>query len=74
LLKKGVFFKERGIMVYSLNGIKLLCPESIREPYKSMLRFVPWDHEYDKKMSAELESAALYCQPFTKGGVSRLAE
>lgn len=74
IVKKGVFFKVRGVMVYSLNGIKLLCPESIREPYKSMLRFIPWDHEYDKKMSAELKSAALYCQPFTKGGVSRLAE
>ncbi|MBK4769029.1 MAG: hypothetical protein FT726_05020 [Pantoea sp. Morm] len=71
---KGGFFKVRGVMVYSLNGMKLLCPESIREPYKAMLRFVPWDHEYDKKMNDELKSAALSCQPFIKGGVSRLAE
>lgn len=73
-VKKGEFFKVRGIMVYSINGIKLLCPESIREPYKAMLRFVPWDHEYDKKMNTELKSAASYCQPFPRGGVSRLSD
>ncbi|WP_225987882.1 hypothetical protein [Klebsiella aerogenes] len=67
-------FSVEGIMVYSLNNVKLLCPESIREPYKSMLRFVPWDKNYDKEKVAELNKAAARCQPFTHGDIIRLSE
>lgn len=61
-------------MVYSLNNVKLLCPESIREPYKSKLRFVPWDKNYNKEKVAELNKVAARCQPFTHGDIIRLSE
>lgn len=67
-------FSVKGIMVYSLSNVKLLCPESIREPYKNMLRFVPWDRNYDKEKAAELRKASSRCQPFTQGEVTRLSE
>ncbi|KZR19323.1 hypothetical protein A3N54_17740 [Klebsiella aerogenes] len=67
-------FSVKGIMVYSLNNGKLLCPGSIREPYRNMLRFVPWDRNYDKERAAELKQASARCQPFTQGGVIRLSE
>lgn len=67
-------FIVKGIMVYSLNNIKLLCPESIEEPYRNTLRFVPWDRDYDKEKAAELKKASARCQPFTQGGVIRLSE
>lgn len=67
-------FSVKGIMVYSLSNVKLLCPESIREPYRNMLRFVPWDRNYDKEKAAELKKASSRCQPFTQGGVIRLSE
>ncbi|WP_325082336.1 hypothetical protein [Klebsiella aerogenes] len=67
-------FSVKGIMVYSLNNVKLLCPGSIREPYRNMLRFVPWDRNYDKEKGVELKQASARCQPFTQGGVMRLSE
>ncbi|MGV6139264.1 hypothetical protein ACVN42_19915 [Escherichia coli] len=67
-------FIVKGIMVYSLNNVKLLCPESIEEPYRNTLRFVPWDRDYDKEKAAELKKASARCQPFTQGGVIRLSE
>ncbi|WP_369064345.1 hypothetical protein [Enterobacter sp. MALB-1] len=67
-------FSVKGIMVYSLSNVKLLCPESIREPYRNMLRFVPWDRDYDKEKAAELKKASSRCQPFTQRGVIRLSE
>lgn len=67
-------FSVEGIMVYSLNNVKLLCPESVREPYRNMLRFVPWNRDYDKEKAAELKKAAARCQPFTQGRVIRLSE
>ncbi|TSH78719.1 hypothetical protein FOV68_22600 [Pantoea sp. paga] len=67
-------FSVKGIMVYSLNNVKLLCPESVREPYRNMLRFVPWDRDYDKEKAAELKKASARCQPFTQGRVIRLSE
>lgn len=67
-------FSVKGIMVYSLSNVKLLCPESIREPYRNMLRFVPWDRNYDKEKAAELKKASARCQPFTQGGIIRLSE
>lgn len=67
-------FSVKGIMVYSLNNVKLLCPESVREPYRNMLRFVPWDRNYDKEKAAELKKASARCQPFTQGRIIRLSE
>lgn len=67
-------FSVKGIMVYSLNNVKLLCPGSVREPYRNMLRFVPWDRSYDKEKAAELKKASARCQPFTQGRVIRLSE
>ncbi|MGV2814517.1 hypothetical protein [Enterobacter cancerogenus] len=63
-------FSVKGIMVYSLSNVKLLCPESIREPYRNMLRFVPWHRNYDKEKAAGLKKASTRCQPFTQGGSS----
>lgn len=60
-------FSVKGIMVYSLNNVKLLCPESVREPYRNMLRFVPWDRNYDKEKAAELKKASARCQPLLRG-------
>ncbi|MGM8729648.1 hypothetical protein ACS6OA_21645 [Enterobacter hormaechei subsp. steigerwaltii] len=67
-------YSVKGIMVYSLSNVKLLCPESIREPYRNMLRFVPWDRNYDKEKAAELKKASSWCQSFTQGGIIRLSE
>ncbi len=67
-------FIVKGIMVYSLSNVKLLCPESIGAPYRNTLRFVPWDRDYDKEKAAELKKASARCQPFTQGGVIRLSE
>ncbi|EEX2629381.1 TPA: hypothetical protein N6671_004787 [Escherichia coli] len=67
-------FIVKGIMVYSLNNVKLLCPESIEELYRNTLHFVPWDRDYDKEKAAELKKASARCQPFTHGGVIRLSE
>lgn len=67
-------FSVQGIMVYSLGNVKLLCPESVREPYINTLRFVPWDRDYDKEKVAELSKVSSGCQPFTQGGVIRLSE
>lgn len=67
-------YSVKGIMVYSLSNVKLLCPESIREPYRNMLRFVPWGRNYDKEKAAELKKASSWCQSFTQGGIIRLSE
>lgn len=67
-------FSVKGIMVYSLNNVKLLCPGSIRESYRNMLRFVPWDRNYDKEKAAALKQASARCQSFTQGGIIRLSE
>lgn len=67
-------FIVKGIMVYSLSNVKLLCPESIEAPYRNTLRFVPWDRDYDKEKAAELKKASAQCQRFTQGGVIRLSE
>lgn len=64
-------FSVKGIMVYSLSNVKLLCPESITEPYRNMLRFVPWDRNYNNEKAAELKKASARCQPFTQGGILR---
>ncbi|WP_152687248.1 hypothetical protein [Klebsiella aerogenes] len=42
-------YSVKGILVYSFNNIKLLCPISIREPYEDMLKFIPFDKNYDKE-------------------------
>lgn len=67
-------FIVKGIMVYSLSNVKLLCPESIGEPYRNTLRFVPWNQDYEKEKAAELKKASARCQSFTQGGVIRLSE
>ncbi len=67
-------FIVQGIMVYSLNKTRLLCPQNIKPIYNNRLHFVPWNSEYDKDIAAELEKAAAACQSFTAGGVSRLSE
>ncbi|MBK5013408.1 hypothetical protein IBT54_000387 [Pantoea sp. S62] len=61
-------------MVYSFNNVKLLCPESVREPYRNMLRFVPWDSDYDQEKADQLKKASARCLPFTQGRVIRLSE
>ncbi|MCZ4060913.1 hypothetical protein O3W44_20245 [Pantoea sp. LMR881] len=67
-------FIVQGIMVYSLNKTRLLCPQKIKPVYKNRLHFVPWNSRYDKDIAAELENVSAACQPFTAGGVSRLSE
>ncbi|MCT4708839.1 hypothetical protein MUA04_01140 [Enterobacteriaceae bacterium H11S18] len=70
----GKRYSVQGIMVYSLNNVRLLCPESVRDSYRNMLHFVPWDREYDKKRANELKKASARCQSFVQGGITRLAE
>lgn len=70
---KGKFIVQ-GIMVYSLNQTRLLCPQTIKPLYNDRLHFVPWNSQYDRDIAAALEKAASACQPFTAGGVSRLSE
>lgn len=67
-------FIVQGIMVYSLNKTRLLCPERIKSVYKNRLHFVPWNSRYDNDIAAELENVSAACQPFTGDGVSRLSE
>lgn len=45
----GKGYTVQGIIVYSLNNVRLLCPESVRERYRNMLQFIPGDRVYDKK-------------------------
>ncbi|MBN7124789.1 hypothetical protein BSU01_24280 [Erwinia billingiae] len=68
---KGKFIVQ-GIMVYSLNNTRLLCPEKIAPVYKNRIHFVPWSRKYDKDIASELENASAVCQSFTTGGVTRL--
>ncbi|CAD6081924.1 hypothetical protein [Escherichia coli] len=70
----GRSYTVQGIMVYSLNNVRLLCPESIREQYRHMLQFVPWDRVYAQNKSNELKKASARCQPFVQGGITRLSE
>lgn len=70
---KGKFIVQ-GIMVYSLNETRLLCPQTIKSIFINRLHFVPWNAKYDKDIAAELQNAAAACQPFTAGDVSRLSE
>ncbi len=70
----GKTYTVQGIMVYSLNNVRLLCPESVRERYRNMLQFIPWDRVYDKNKANELEKASARCQPFLQGGITRLSE
>lgn len=65
-------YSVKGILVYSFNNIKLLCPVSIREPYEDMLKFIPFDKNYDKQTVEKLHKASAFCQPFTQGGITRL--
>jgi len=67
-------YSVKGIMVYSLNNVKLICPLSVREKYRDMLRFVPWNQNYDRKKAIELKRVSTQCQPFTQGGITRLSE
>jgi len=70
----GKSYTVQGIMVYSLNNVRLLCPESVREQYRNMLKFVPWDRSYDQNTARELKKASARCQPFVQGGITRLSE
>lgn len=70
----GKSYTVQGIMVYSLNNVRLLCPESVREPYRNMLQFIPLDRVYDQNRSNELKKASARCQPFVQGGITRLSE
>lgn len=70
----GRSYSVQGITVYSLNSVRLLCPESVMERYRNMLRFVPWDREYDKNRANELKNASVRCQSFVQGGITRLSE
>jgi hypothetical protein len=63
----------RGMMVYSLNKIKLLCPGEIKPLYLNVLRFVPWDSNYDSEAKQMLRRQSSSCQPFTEGGVRRIS-
>ncbi|WP_336794814.1 hypothetical protein [Pantoea anthophila] len=63
----------RGVMVYSLNKIKLLCPGEIKPLYINVLRFVPWDSNYDSEAKEMLRRQSSLCQPFTEGGVRRIS-
>lgn len=67
-------FIVQGIMVYSLNKTRLLCPQGIKPVYKNRLHFVPWNGSYDKDIALELERMSTACQPFAAGGVNRLSE
>ncbi|WP_229282704.1 hypothetical protein [Enterobacter cloacae] len=70
----GKSYTVQGIMVYSLNNVRLLCPESVRKQYRNMLQFIPWDRVYDQNRSNELKKASARCQPFVQGGITRLSE
>lgn len=52
-------FIVQGIMVYSPNGTKLLCPEEIKPIYKKRIHFVPWNTQHDRDIAAELKKAFL---------------
>lgn len=67
-------FIVKGIMVYSLNNTRLLCPQGIKPVYKNRLHFVPWNSSYDKDIALELKRMSAACQPFTAGGINRLSE
>ena len=49
----GRSYTVQGIMVYSLNNVRLLCPESVSKQYRNMLHFIPWDRVYDQNRSKE---------------------
>lgn len=70
----GKYYSLQGIMVFSLNNVRLLCPESVRDSYRDMLRFIPWDTEHDRAMAQKLKDASARCQPFCQGGVVRLSQ
>ncbi|MDI9221522.1 hypothetical protein QMZ30_11475 [Pantoea sp. EA-12] len=67
-------FIVKGVMVYSLNNTRLLCPEMIKPVYRDRIHFVPWSSHYDSDIAKELEKASVACQPFTAGGINRLAD
>ncbi|WP_254877183.1 hypothetical protein [Pantoea ananatis] len=70
----GKYYSLQGIMVFSLNNVRLLCPESVKESYKNMLRFIPWDKEHDREMAKKLKDASARCQSFSQGDIVRLSE
>ncbi len=74
VMVSGKSYSVKGMLVYSLNNAKLLCPDSVQQHYRNMLRFVPWDREYDKRMALKLKDVSTRCQPFPQGGVVRLSE
>ncbi|CBJ80601.1 hypothetical protein XBJ1_1472 [Xenorhabdus bovienii SS-2004] len=73
-LVAGKSFTVEGILIYSLNNVKLLCPATIKNDYLNMLHFVPWDKDYDKKQGEVLKKHAARCQSFIQGGVARIVE
>ena len=70
----GKYYSVQGIMVFSLNNVRLLCPESVRDSYRDMLRFIPWDTAHDRSMAQKLKDASARCQSFSQGGVVRLSQ
>jgi len=70
----GKSYTVQGIMVYSLNNVRLLCPESARKQYRNMLQFILWDLVYDQNRSNELNKASARYQPFVQGGITRLSQ
>jgi len=73
-LVPGKYYSLQGMMVYSLNNVRLLCPESVRDTYRDMLSFVPWDREHDRNMAKRLKEISVRCQSFSQGGILRLSE
>ncbi|PKC45613.1 hypothetical protein [Pantoea ananatis] len=65
-------FIVSGVMVYSFNGIKLLCPTSILIPYSDMKHYIPFDNNYDKESMSSLLKESGKCQSFINGGIVRL--
>jgi len=66
-------FIVSGVMVYSFNGVKLLCPTSILKPYSDMKHYIPFDSNYDKESMSNLLKESGKCQSFINGGVVRLS-
>lgn len=56
------FYLLQGVKLYSLGNIRLICPQSVVQPWKKSLRYQVLDTDFDDSVRRELQEAVSHCR------------
>ncbi|WP_145588143.1 hypothetical protein [Yersinia aldovae] len=60
------FFLIKGVNMYALGDIKLICPSNVLDAYKDSVKFIISDRTYNEKINMILKEKTRACHPFIK--------